>query len=579
MDHSAVFARHFARLVGLLVTEGSSVDEQKVSLRAALQFAKEGSVIVAREGRNILSDGVLMSEVFPGVKELGARMQQHGVREFLFAKDAAAVEVLGTARILAGPFVENDGGRNFHHAWSALGCNTIHVTTDVRIGEVAEEDDEDEDDPADDPAALFGFRSVLSDAQRPTSSPQYLVERLGKKKTTRGVAKSLDRLATLAEAFVREGRHEDVIDIADGIISNEANAPTADAKRAYIQTVRRLAKSPLLNGMARLVRRNPDQRDRYVRVLSRVGEDGANAVFRQVMAAHTLHDRAVYFGVLRELSAAVPALIHTLVDERWYVVRAAADLLGEMAPEEAEAGLIALLLHADDRVRRTALRSLGRLGTFRAGEAIKRGLKDASGMVRAAAALALASHPEGRFTGTLAAALDEEADEEVQFTIVRALGMIGGPDAVQRLARAASAEVSRTSRMKRSALLRIVAIQALGEARSPAAIIALKELAADRDKEVREAAQRALAGARNTPSGSHRALTPSGSHRPVTPSGSHRALTPSGSHRPVTPSGSFPAVTPGSATPVAPTPAAPPGAPAPVNPSSPTPPGNSSSGR
>ena len=526
MDNSAVFARHFARLVGLLVTEGSSVDEQKVSLRASLQFAREGSVIVAREERRILADGVIISEVFPGVKELGARMQQHGVREFLFSKDAVAVEVLGTARVLAGTYVENDGGRNFHTLFHALGANTVALTTDVRLTEKVEEDDEDEDDPADDPAALFGFRSVLTDAMRPTSTPQYLIERLGKKKTTRGVAKSLDRLATLAEAFVREGRHEDVMEIMHGIIDGEGNAPTPDAKRAYVLTVRRLAKSPLLTGVARLVRRNPDQRTRYVTVLSRVGEDGANAVFRQIMASPTLHERTLYFTVLRELSASTPALIHTLADERWFVVRAAADLLGEIAPDEAETGLIGLLLHADDRVRRAAVHALGRLGTFRAGEALKRGLKDASGLVRGASALALSTMKEGRFTGTLSAALDEEVDEEVQFTIVRALGSIGGPDAVQRLARAASADVSRSSRLRRSTMLRMVAIQALGDARTPAAIIALKDLAGDRDKEVREAAQRALAGSRNTPSGSYRALTPSGSVRALTPSGAQRAITP-----------------------------------------------------
>ena len=526
MDNSAVFARHFARLVGLLVTEGSSVDEQKVSLRAALQFAKEGSVIVAREERRILADGVLVSEVFPGVKELGARMQQHGVRELLFSKDTAAVEVLGTARVLAGPYVENDGGRNFHVLFHALGANTVAISTDVRLTDVVEEDDEDEDDPAEDPAALFGFRSVLTDAQRPTSTPQYLMERLGKKRTTRGVAKSLERLATLAEAFVREGRHDDVMEILYGMVEHEGNAPTPDAKRAYIQTVRRLAKPALLTGIARLVRRDPDQRLRYVTVLARFGEDGANAVFRQIVASPTLAERTMYFSVLRELSASTPALIHTLVDERWYVVRAAADLLGDIAPEEAESGLISLLLHADDRVRRSTVHALGRLGTFRAGEALKRGLKDASGLVRSASALALSTFKEGRFTGTLSAALDEELDEEVQFTIVRALGTIGGPDAVQRLARAASADAGRTSRIRRSATLRTVAIQALGEARTPAAIIALKELVNDRDKDVREAAQRALAGSRGTPSGSYRALTPSGSMRAITPIGTHRAITP-----------------------------------------------------
>ena len=517
MDHSAIFARHFARLVGLLVTEGSSVDEQKVSLRAALQFSKEGSVMIAREDRRVLADGVIVSEVFPGVKELGSRMQQHGVRELIVAKDAVAVEVLGLARLLGGPSTEADGGRGFHTIFQALGANTLAITTDVRMDLRPEEEDEEEDEVVDPSLSLFGIRSVLSDAQRPESSANALIERLAKKKTARGIAKSLERLATTAEALHREGNTPELVDIFLGIIEHEGSAPNSDAKRAYIQTVRRLAKPALLTGVARLVRKHPDQRPRYVTVLSRTGEEGALAVFRQIMAAPTLHERTVYLGVLRELSGSVPALIHSLVSDHWYVARAAAELLGEMAPEEAEQGLINLVSHSDDRVRRSALVALARLSSPRVADAIKRGLKDPSGQVRGTAAMALATIRDARHTTAIATALEEEVDEEAQFTLVKALGTLGGSDAVQRLVRASSSDLNRTSRTKRPTALRLSAIAALANARTPAAIMALKELTGDRDREVREAAQRGLAMQRSTPSGQMRAVTPSGQMRAVTP--------------------------------------------------------------
>ncbi len=531
MDYSAIFARHFARLVGLLVTEGSSVDEQKVSLRAALQFSKEGTVLIAREDRRVLADGVIVSEVFPGVKEFGARLQSHGVKELLFAKDAHAVEVLGVARLLGGPQAEADGGRSFHALFRALGANTVAITTDIRMeARPDDEDEEEEDDVQDTTMSIFGVRSVLSQAQLPGSAPKHLIERLAKKKTAAGVAKILDKLAVLAEALHREGNATEVVACFLGLIQLEQTAPNTDAKRAYIQTVRRLAKAPILTSVARLVRKHPDQREWYVTILSRTGEEGALAVFRQIMAAPSLHERTLYLSVLRELSGAVPALVHALANDQWYMVRAAADILAELKPVEAEQGLITLLSHADDRVRRSALKALAELGTSRAPDAIKRGLKDPSAQVRGAAAIALAAMRDVRQTTTIATALEDESDEEAQFTIVRALGALGGADAVQRLMRAASTDSGRSSRIKRNTSLRLSAIAALGSAHSPAAVMALKELANDKDREVREAAQRALQSQRGTPSGSMRALTPSGSVRTLDASDvrTQRNTTPKG---------------------------------------------------
>jgi len=48
---------------------------------------------------------------------------------------------------------------------------------------------------------------------------------------------------------------------------------------------------------------------------------------------------------------------------------------------------------------------------------------------------------------------------------------------------------------KKATAYRVAAVAALGEARTPAAMAALATLSEDRDKEVREAAQRAMAAA------------------------------------------------------------------------------------
>ena len=67
-------------------------------------------------------------------------------------------------------------------------------------------------------------------------------------------------------------------------------------------------------------------------------------------------------------------------------------------------------------------------------------------------------------------------------------------DAVQKLAKLAQPD-GRLFR-KKATNVRVAAVQALGEAKTPAAVTVLKELAADKEKEVRETASRALAHSR-----------------------------------------------------------------------------------
>jgi HEAT repeat protein len=161
---------------------------------------------------------------------------------------------------------------------------------------------------------------------------------------------------------------------------------------------------------------------------------------------------------------------------------------------EADAALAALLRHDDERVRRAGAWALAQIDTPDAVEALQEALGDAESAaeIREEAASALSRRRGERTSAiTLARALDSEADPQVQFAILAALGKVGTPEAIARLIDASEADGIFFS--KKSIPFRIAAVRALGEARSPAARAALQTLLDDRTLEVREAAAAALA--------------------------------------------------------------------------------------
>jgi HEAT repeat protein len=103
--------------------------------------------------------------------------------------------------------------------------------------------------------------------------------------------------------------------------------------------------------------------------------------------------------------------------------------------------------------------------------------------VRLQAATGLASRKGDKSAATLVQALDGESDGEVQLAILSALGRLATPEAVQKLIKAAESE-GRFFK-KKTVAYRVAAVQALGEAKTGAALAALTGLANDGEKEVR----------------------------------------------------------------------------------------------
>ena len=523
MDYSVTFARHFSRLVWLLLNESGSVAEQKAALRATVTISKDGPVTLSTTEWRLTVNGDPLPESLTGVQDLTAQMIGHAVRELIIDKGAVPADILGVARILAAEAVPGDGGAAVDKRVTALGAKTVRIVvagagvlTARTVGTPGKPGAKQSESAAPTGAATTatagtptprrhtppadprgpgimkedsGSYLAFAAVPEPKGSPADLLRQLDATRSVNVATRLLDDLVTVTENAAREGLHIYVADAFYGVVKREEALDEADLKRAYVMAMRRLTKPTLLRSVAQMLPRKRERYDEYMAVLMRTGEDGADALIEQLTSAQSLTDRRIYFDALVTLNAGVPALIHMLGDARWYVARNAADLLGEMVAEEALGPLAELLKHDDDRVRRAAITALAKLTSPKALDALRTALRDRSAQVRMQAAAGMGARKGMRTAATLTKALDDEEDPDVQLAIIGSLGRLATTDAVQRLIKLAEPGALFK---KKSTAIRVAAVQALGDALTPAAQNTLQHLLDDKEKEVKQAVFRLL---------------------------------------------------------------------------------------
>ena len=503
MDQSPSFARHFARLVWLLMNDAANVEEQKMALRALVTISKLADMSLTARSGQLFANDQPVATALTGVREMVAQLSAHALESISIGKGTKAANLLGVARILGAPTASANGGNGAIEKLRSLGAESIaFIPMATRADAVSAEAPTVVVSAAAAPAAAGPARRAAQEAMALLGqlsgtdvtklTPEELFRALDAAATPDDVAKVLDDLVSLGEHSVRVAKAPAVASIFHEIVTREPRV-TDEGKRLFGAAIRRLSKPALLRAVATLIPKKPEKKQQYYEILVRTGVDGADALIEQITQAPTAADRKQLFDVLVELEDAVPALTRMLSDSRWFIVRNAADLLGEMVATQAEGALVQLLRHQDDRVRRSATNALMRLGTPDALRGIYEAVNDTSPEVRMQVAAAIATRRDGKTAATLIRAIEDEQDGDVQLAMIAALGRVGTPDAVQKLVRMAEAE-GRLFRKKATGL-RVAAVQALAEARTPAALAALKDLTGDKEREVRETASRALAHA------------------------------------------------------------------------------------
>ncbi len=553
MSQPVAFTRAFAELLWLIVYRPSATDDQKTALRSALLESRAAAfaLSLAELNRAIASASELspVPAELPWLHELAARMAGHSVGLLEFSAAAKATDVLGLARALAAPPRQGDEGAGFDTLVLALQLTTVNVrlgragfvrratpiatgrptpiattritparpartpglgivpvdiaVTPAVVSRVREMGIgvptptspmpalKAESRPGIDDLA-FQDRIVEAAFSRPGRSPalRELIQRLEGDLDERSAPSILDELTHAAEDAAREGRWADVADVLRHMVVREGQVADSDVKRAFLIHLRRLFKPGVLRGLAQLLTRRRELRNAIESIFVRSGEVGADILVELLVASNVASERRAYRTALVSCPAAIEPLTHLLQDPRWYVVRNAAELLGEMGVQEAEVKLVSVLKHGDARVRRSAAAALARLGSNRAVFALQPLLADPNASVRMQAVHGISSARLPRSVPALLKALDAEADPEIQHALLIALGAHPTDDAVERLSQA-SQPGSLLNR--RPTPYRLAAVHALGEAGTPAALASLRAMQGDRDREVRAAVERSLA--------------------------------------------------------------------------------------
>src|SRR5438477_413508 len=200
-----------------------------------------------------------------------------------------------------------------------------------------------------------------------------------------------------------------------------------------------------------------------------------------LQAASRPEDQRTMIDKLRQLTPDVIAL-------RDIGAVAEAEVLGLSGSPEVAESLIGLTHHADERVREAALLGLAELGGREIARPAMPALKDESVLVRTAAARAIAAAGDMGATTVMVRRLEQEKDEGVLAALLKAIGQLGAPDALDVLARYAEPG----GRPRRTPFVRAAAIEGLARLDRVEAKALLELYARDKEPTVKRAAEASL---------------------------------------------------------------------------------------
>ena len=182
------------------------------------------------------------------------------------------------------------------------------------------------------------------------------------------------------------------------------------------------------------IARDEERRAELVEICRRLGHDMVLAISDALSATNDRFSRRAYLDTMVALGDGAMSVVEQMAeDNKWFVVRNAVAILGEVGGERAVELIIGTLAHSDPRVRREGLLALAKVGGEDAGMLVYGMIQDPDPDVRLAAAMAAGELKLERALRPLLGLLDGEADTDVVVGVLRALGQLGDPGAVNAI--------------------------------------------------------------------------------------------------------------------------------------------------
>lgn len=440
-------------------------------------------------------NGRKLSESAPGVRDVNEHLLIHGVSHLMVPGAAGPEDLLVVARVLSAyPGAYAD--------WNALLAALGPTRGRIQIAGA------DEDTPLlhyaeDKPAILIGGESEdsMMESLPPLTQDMTLtvprVEPLDayfEAGPRSGGRSSLDQQedARRLHELVQTGRSADdagdmiaLLDVARSFLDAADAATVESTARLYRLELSRMLSRRHLAQFAKLAAIGK-HREVAVEVLRRLGAEATEVLVRLLIESDSMPERRGLFSAITRMTEGTDIIAHHLDHPAWYVVRNAAELCGELRLAPSVSSLARAARHPDERVRKSVVTALVKIGAREGLEALARALKDPSPAIRLQVLGSLDGHWGRPLAMSLAALLETEHHPDVVREALRALGRIGTPDALQALQRAATGGHHRLNRRQR-----LQAVEALGLAGPPAAGI-LRSLVQSGDREITVSATKAL---------------------------------------------------------------------------------------
>lgn len=236
-------------------------------------------------------------------------------------------------------------------------------------------------------------------------------------------------------------------------------------------------------------------RDTLVQILAFMGSKIANRLMQILAQEESAPKRKALCEILARCGPGIIPTVHEyLQDERWYVVRNAVAILGDIRNQESLAELSLLLEHEEIRVRRETVRSLTKIGGNRAVNVLLQTAITGDHEMRRQAIISLGAMRATAAAASLLALLNQKGwsqrEIDLKKDIIRALGEMRAPEATPALV--ALIKKKRWLHHQLNDELRAAAAAALGDIADETTKNVLEKATDDKNAAVARSAARAL---------------------------------------------------------------------------------------
>jgi HEAT repeat protein len=480
------------RLLELLATSSDATEDHRTTLRALTELMGKRSAALVVEGPRIIVEGAEVPDATPFAEGLRARLAAHGIARIHLAYGASAMDLAELARSLAGTPAATKPARALEARLASAGVVNISIVSQeqeaaaaarrgVRVTAALESPTKSgprpavREEPARAPRALAGTLAAS-------------VERLSEANESQLLGQ-LDQVQTAVVRAIGANELTQALEALLGLVRQEATAKHPDIQRQYGIALRRLLTSEHLKKFAPMVF-DEVYHDDIALLMRRAGKQGTKILLDLLIEAPSQAERLAYLKAIRQTEEGADVIASLLNHREWFVVRNAADLVGEMRIAEAVPALTRAAQHDEPRVRRAVGLALAKIATAETALPLRKLVTDADPQVRIAVVREVGGRALSGLAMPLVSAASSELDPDILGEYYRALGRIGTPDAVAALVKAAQEGGGLLSRKPVGP--RLAAIEALGTAGGDSAVTVLRELAQSRSGDVRAAAASAL---------------------------------------------------------------------------------------